>query len=517
MKKLIFLFVLAMPLGVFAQSIVLTPDKMESKQSSNSDQIVLQGVTQPNILGRRQNGTLTVPTAVVNGNYLLNFQGAGHNGSSFTSPRATIRLQASQNWTTTNNGTQIQFATTENGSTTLTERMIISNEGRVGIGTDAPQRDLDVAGNGGIQVRTYGAGNTFNSFIVGSHANGTESAPTASTNDQILARFEGRGHNGAYFDGNTRMEVRASQNWASGAYGSELLFYTTPNNSDIALRRMKIAPNGNVGINNDSPNHYLEVLPENDNGFAVKAFSVTPTIFGVHAGGNVNAPGPSLNDAILARFGAKGYDGTGFTNAKARIEMRAANTWSATNTGAAIDFWTTAATGTTPQVSMTLSAPGNLGIGRLPTAGFRLEVEGDAAKNTAGNWSSHSDRRLKKNITYLNSHDALAKVMQLKGVTYEWNDTQTGSKRPEGIQYGFVAQEIKEVFPTKVRTDDKGFLMTAYGDYDPMLVESIKALKQLIDAQNELISSQTARLDAQQAEINALKASANTDTPSTNK
>lgn len=491
----------------FAQSIVLTPEKIESKQPSNSDHIVLQGVTQPNILGRRSNGSITMPTAVVDGNYLLNLQGAGHNGSAFTGPRATIRFEAAQNWNATDNGAKIVFGTTTNGTTTRTDRMTLTDEGRLGIGTERPQSNLEVAGNAGMGVRTYGAGNTFNSFVYGTHANGTESSPSATTNDQILVRFEGRGYTGSTYTGGARMEVRSSQNWASGATGSELHFLSIPNNDDIPRRRMTVAQNGNIGINNSAPEHYLEVLAENDNGIAVKHYSGVPTIFGVHAGGNVNAPGPSLNDAILARFGAKGHDGTDFTNAKARIEMRAANTWSTTNTGAAIDFWTTPATGTTPQVSMTLSAPGNLGVGRLPTAGFRLEVQGDAAKNSAGNWSSHSDRRLKKNITYLNSHEALAKVTALKGITYEWNDTQTGTQRPEGLQYGFVAQEIKEVFPTKVRTDPQGFLMTAYGDYDPMLVESIKALKELIDAQQRLIEQQATRINRLEAKISTSETS----------
>jgi trimeric autotransporter adhesin len=151
-----------------------------------------------------------------------------------------------------------------------------------------------------------------------------------------------------------------------------------------------------------------------------------------------------------------------------------------------------------------------VGINRLKSdldnTNFTFQVNGDASKNTAGNWASHSDRRLKKNITYLNSQEILQKVSSLKGVTYEWNDTQTGTKRPEGVQFGFIAQELKEVFPTKIQEDKNGFLIAAYGDYDPMIVESIKALKEMIEEQKSAIEELSKTVKNQQKEINTLKA-----------
>ena len=70
----------------------------------------------------------------------------------------------------------------------------------------------------------------------------------------------------------------------------------------------------------------------------------------------------------------------------------------------------------------------------------------------------------------------IEKLLALKGVTYEWNDDKTGSQRPEGIQYGFTAQNIQEVFPTLVEEDAKGYLQTAYGTYDAMTIEAIRYL-----------------------------------------
>ncbi|GGD61763.1 hypothetical protein GCM10011514_27260 [Emticicia aquatilis] len=495
----IYLIVLGQYLSLtsFAQSISLTPSNI-SVNKSGVDDLTIKTSQNPNLSGVRYNGSFDTPTAVINDNTLLDLRAQGFDGSNFVSG-ATLRFQSTENWTTTTTGTAIYFYTTANGTLSNTERMVINHDGKVGIGTSSPQVELEVVGNGGFGVKSFGNGNSFNSHIFGAKASGSQTTPTASTNDQILARFEGHGHNGSYFEEGARIEIRAKENWQSAENGSEINFYTAPINGDTPLRRMTIAENGNIGINNTAPAHYLEVLADNDDGIAVKRFSGIPTIFGVEAGGNSNIPSASLNDQILMRLGGKGHDGAGFTNAKARIDFRVANNWTSTNTPTAIDFSTTPASTTTPQVQMTLSAPGNLGIGRLPTAGFRLEVEGDAAKNTAGNWSSHSDRRLKTNILYLNSQEMLQKVLNLKGVTYEWNDTKTGTKRPTGIQYGFIAQEIKEVFPTKIKEDPNGYLMTAYGDYDPMFVESIKALKELIDEQKREIELLKNRLSGVEA------------------
>jgi len=130
-----------------------------------------------------------------------------------------------------------------------------------------------------------------------------------------------------------------------------------------------------------------------------------------------------------------------------------------------------------------------------------LSVNGNASKATAGNWLANSDRRLKKNIEYMKSDAMLQRVLDMNGVTYEWNDDKTGIDRPEGIQHGFIAQELEQTWPTKVHKDPQGYLETAYGDYDPMFVEAIKALNNRI----ETLEKQNAELQKENKELATLK------------
>lgn len=131
-----------------------------------------------------------------------------------------------------------------------------------------------------------------------------------------------------------------------------------------------------------------------------------------------------------------------------------------------------------------LESDGKVGIMRNPTTNA-LEVGGDASKTTAGSWLANSDRRLKKDINQISGKTALEKIQNMRGVTYFWNDDKTGIERPDNLQYGFIAQEIMEVFPEKVTEDNLGYYQTAYGDYDPIFVEAIKELKNEVEALKE--------------------------------
>lgn len=115
-------------------------------------------------------------------------------------------------------------------------------------------------------------------------------------------------------------------------------------------------------------------------------------------------------------------------------------------------------------------------IGFLTSAGgWALTNDNSGNTTSTGNLTAYSDIRLKKNIELI--PDALAKVVALRGVTYERIDT--GQR-----QTGVIAQEVQAVLPEAVMTmtDEQQTLSVAYGNLVGLLIEAIKELKAEVDA-----------------------------------
>jgi len=87
-----------------------------------------------------------------------------------------------------------------------------------------------------------------------------------------------------------------------------------------------------------------------------------------------------------------------------------------------------------------------------------------------------SDKRLKDNIEPI--EDPLEKMDKIGGYTFIWNDKQSTY---EGHDIGVIAQEIQEVLPELVTERDNGYLAVKYEKIVPLLIESIKELKQEVD------------------------------------
>lgn len=98
---------------------------------------------------------------------------------------------------------------------------------------------------------------------------------------------------------------------------------------------------------------------------------------------------------------------------------------------------------------------------------------------------SHSDRKLKKNIQPILS--PLAKVLALKGVTFEWDHFNLAKNSP-GTKMGLIAQDTEKVVPEVVintTIDSKGESVPVKGiQYENLvglLVEAIKEQNKRID------------------------------------
>jgi hypothetical protein len=97
--------------------------------------------------------------------------------------------------------------------------------------------------------------------------------------------------------------------------------------------------------------------------------------------------------------------------------------------------------------------------------------------NTAA-WQSTSDERLKTDIQDL---DSKQRLMQLRPRDYLWKSQET-SDDPTKRNLGFIAQEVKDIFPELVGVSPDGMFSVEYTGLIAPLVKAIQELKAEFDA-----------------------------------
>jgi hypothetical protein len=151
-------------------------------------------------------GTLNTPAALQTNDALGEIEFAGHDGVGSDKTGANIIAYATQTWSGSARGTQLMFQTTPNNSTTYQPRMLIDQNGYVGIGTVSPTAPLEVSGwaeIGGIVIGSSGV--------------------------------------------------------TQGAWGSDLALQVTSAGGTDSYLKM-LASNGNVGIGTTNPGYKLAVV-----------------------------------------------------------------------------------------------------------------------------------------------------------------------------------------------------------------------------------------------------------------
>ena len=124
-------------------------------------------------------------------------------------------------------------------------------------------------------------------------------------------------------------------------------------------------------------------------------------------------------------------------------------------------------------------------IGFLNSAGsWSLRCDNSGNVTATGDVTAYSDARIKTNVATV--ENALDKVLQLRGVTYQRTDTEDKSTK-----VGLIAQEVKEVLPEVVTEQTDGLLSVSYGNMVGVLIEAMKEQQQIIEtleAKIELLS-----------------------------
>jgi hypothetical protein len=401
----------------------------------------------PIFRGITYRGNSGAPNVAQSGDVLTAIQGSGGSDTAWNSNiAAEIRMAATQTFSSTAAGSSMAFRTTPDNSTTLTTRMLINQDGNVGIGTTTPGTLLEITApgtDGVVELLTL-----HNPF------------PTPSWAGTSI-RFEG--------NGGQKMGSITSQ-YDSASNNANLIFNTR--NGDVDSTSLYIKYNGTLYTGGG------DVFGFN--------FDSRLNAMGSTTAGNTVINGLTLNHSDEDSAGASGIG----TRLNFSAETTAADTFAqssaiesvlddATNTSkdGSMRFLTlgpNAGAGSNAATEkMRITSAGDVGIGTTVPA-HKIHVIGTAGLSTGTAWTNTSDRRL-KDIRGKYGY-GLDEILKLNTVRFNYKkDNPLGLPSDKEI-IGFVAQEVQEVIPEAVHAREDGYLEL---NVDPIHWASINAIQEL--------------------------------------
>jgi hypothetical protein len=149
-----------------------------------------------------------------------------------------------------------------------------------------------------------------------------------------------------------------------------------------------------------------------------------------------------------------------------------------------------------------IDAAGNVGINTNNPTGFNLIVNGTAAKPGGGTWAVFSDSRLKHDIAPMKG--TLDRLLKLHGYSFEYNaDAVANRLALPGSQLGLLADEVEQVFPDWVGTDNQGYRYVTERSTTALMVEALRDLKAEKDTQLAERDRRIEKLATENADLKA--------------
>jgi len=449
---------------------------------------------------------------------------------------SSIWAEADATFSSTVNQCELVFATS--ASEVATEKMRITSDGSVGIGTSAPDGPLHLAtatvNVGQIIQGSYN--NNANPYLSIRKSNGTIASPTAITSGHYagLIRFDA-------YDGNSwhtpaDIVCVTSGTVADGRVAGNLTFRTSPDSAADQSERMRITSAGYIGIGTTAPAAQIHSitasggwifsdLGANDK-FIIMEESGNNSNNGIRIRKKYSGTGVLPADRYIGDISFQGWDGDTWRNA-ALIEVGLTGTpgndtmpgWFklGTNTGS---------TGTTQRLlvahtgMMTFTTDGtqsrgwifqnmgdhanyggiNVRAGANDQSGTTIWFEADDSggqgvgvlKSISGTFqlADTSDVRLKKNIVNT-AIEGLNTVNAMKVRDFVWKNNNTLCSA------GFIANELVDAFapavdgePDAMKTivDQEGIY---YQEHDDIPVGKFKGDVKIAETTKEVIEAMT--------------------------
>lgn len=145
---------------------------------------------------------------------------------------------------------------------------------------------------------------------------------------------------------------------------------------------------------------------------------------------------------------------------------------------------------TNPQLQGSTTAPSSGTV--------RLDVNG-VTRSLA--FLATSDAKMKTDIKDIKG--SLGKIMALQGKSYLWNDKARKEYNADnGVQLGFIAQEVEKILPEAIAKDGQGNYAVNYNMIIPVLTEAVKELNAKIE-DNTLLKTELETLKLENEKLKA--------------
>ncbi|HEY9005045.1 MAG TPA: tail fiber domain-containing protein [Ohtaekwangia sp.] len=447
-----------------------------------------------------------------NGSETTNYIDMGINSGSYTNTSLPILAGANTAYlysTGTDfligNGTasrSMRFFT--GGFATANERMRIDGTGKVGINKTTPTEALDITGNvrfSGALMPNNNAGTA--GYILQSSGAGT--APSWVTPASVV------GSASWALDGNNVTAVHSI-----GTTSNFDLPFITNNTEAMRLTNTGSLAIGPTAITDEKVlidagttqtalniigaiNDFLEVNVQNTSNGALSSSDIVATAnngtensvyidMGINSAGYANGNSNVLNGANLAYLYANANDfkiGNGTPGKDLVFFTNPTGGTLGTNTANGLE-------------RVRITTAGFVGLGTNNPSHLLHLGSDDAVKPGGGNWSSPSDRRLKKDIVPFT--DGLSVINKIKPVSFKY--TGAAGLPNDGKSYvGIIAQEMQEIAPYTIGTFRDTETNTEYLNYNSnavtyILINAVKEQQVIIDGLKKQLEEQNKRLEA---------------------
>jgi hypothetical protein len=257
--------------------------------------------------------------------------------------------------------------------------------------------------------------------------------------------------------------------------------------------RMFLNSEGKLGLGTPTPGTSLHI--ENGNTFGSPAVTNSPSIYVM----NTNNASTAANSTIAVRTagtgGGKPYYSLDISGAFG-YSMGINNPTDQMIINTSWDFNTTAANNAmiinrTGQSRVIIPSSAGSFVTDWPSGwgGGLATFDFSCAGFYYTSLAARSDKRLKNTIENI-SNEVMAKYLQLRPVSYYWNQDRT---RDTKLQYGLIAQEVEPLFPEMVNTGTDE-MQTKSVNYQSLHALSLKVIQEQ-QKQIEILQQKQAALE----------------------